>query len=76
VLSWELDLGWRGLKSRELPGEVLRIQPLIDRSLAVFGLKLPSTIYSSGNTMSSASLRRTSKLVAFPEERLFNDRIS
>ena len=69
--SWELDLGWRELKSRELPREVLRIHPLIDRSLAVFGLKLPSTIYFSVNTTSSTSLRRSSKLVAFPEERLF-----
>jgi hypothetical protein len=69
--SWELDLGWRGLKSGELPrGVFLRVLAIILRNLAVFGLKLPSTIYFSGNTTSSTSLRGTSKLVAFPEERL------
>jgi hypothetical protein len=52
-------------KSRELPREVSRMLLIILRSLAVFSLGVTRNQIFQWQTTTSASLRRSSKLLAF-----------
>jgi hypothetical protein len=77
VRSRELDFALAGTEERGMPTRIFSASQHSFFDLwRFFSLWSSFARYFSGNTTTSASLRRPSKLIAFLVERLLNDRIS